>query len=77
MMYMRYVTSAQIKAEPMNYMPYLFNPDQPWLEDPMDPGDFCNLFVDPMGKEAGAHPSPLTKHTQCSRASQTKCRSSR
>ena len=54
MMYMRYVTSAQIKADPEQYTPYLYNPEDPYQEHPMDPMDFCSLYVDPMGKEAGA-----------------------
>ena len=52
MMYMRYVTSAQIKADPMSYAPYLFNPD---FGVQMEPTEFCNQFVDPMGVEAGTH----------------------
>lgn len=53
MIYMRYVTSAQIKADPFSYAPYLYNPDVPYAEEPMDPADFCNHFVECMGKEAG------------------------
>lgn len=52
MMYMRYVTSAQIKSDPFSYAPYLYNPDVPYADEPMDPADFCNHFVECMGKEA-------------------------
>ncbi|EKM52617.1 uncharacterized protein PHACADRAFT_261168 [Phanerochaete carnosa HHB-10118-sp] len=52
MIYMRYVTSAQIKVDPFSYAPYLYNPDEPYADEPMNPADFCNHFVECMGKEA-------------------------
>lgn len=62
--YMRYITAAEIKTSP-NYAPFLFNPD---FGNEMDPIEFCNCFVDPIGVEAGNSAPrlcvqcPLTRH---------------
>ena len=49
-MYLRLLTSAQIRIEPDNFHGFIMNPDT-GVE--MDVKEFCELFVDPMGKEAG------------------------
>ncbi|OJT14251.1 Ubiquitin thioesterase otubain-like [Trametes pubescens] len=48
-MYLRMLTSAEIKSEAMEYSPFLFNPE---TTEPMDPESFCNNFVEAIGKEA-------------------------
>ncbi|KAI0651332.1 cysteine proteinase [Trametes meyenii] len=48
-MYLRMLTSAQIKAEADEFAPFLFNPE---TTEPMDPESFCNNFVEAFGKEA-------------------------
>ncbi|KAI0351661.1 cysteine proteinase [Trametes cingulata] len=48
-MYLRLLTSAQIKSEADIYSPFLFNPE---TGDPMDPESFCNNYVEAIGKEA-------------------------
>ncbi|KAI0632822.1 cysteine proteinase [Trametes polyzona] len=48
-MYLRMLTSAQIKSEAEEYAPFLFNPE---TTEPMDPESFCNNFVEAIGKEA-------------------------
>lgn len=50
MMYMRYLTSAEIRLNPDLYTPYLFNPDS---DGPIDAVQFCIEQVESMGKEAG------------------------
>ncbi|KAI0668900.1 peptidase C65 Otubain-domain-containing protein [Trametes maxima] len=48
-MYLRMLTSAQIKGEADEFAPFLFNPE---TTEPMDPESFCNNFVEAFGKEA-------------------------
>ncbi|KAH9856300.1 cysteine proteinase [Lenzites betulinus] len=47
--FLRLLTSAQIKSEAEEYSPFLFNPE---TTEPMDPDSFCNHFVEAIGKEA-------------------------
>ncbi|KAI0830110.1 cysteine proteinase [Trametes gibbosa] len=47
--FLRLLTSAQIKSEADEYSPFLFDPE---TTDPMDPESFCNNFVEAIGKEA-------------------------
>lgn len=49
-MYLRMLTSAEIKSEASQYSPFLFNPE---TTEPMEPENFCNNFVEAIGKEAG------------------------
>ena len=49
-MYLRMLTSAQIKLDAESYAPFLFNPE---TTEPMEPESFCNNFVEAFGKEAG------------------------
>ncbi|KAH9887088.1 cysteine proteinase [Cubamyces lactineus] len=48
-MYLRMLTSAQIKLDAESYAPFLFNPE---TTEPMEPESFCNHFVEAFGKEA-------------------------
>lgn len=48
--YLRLLTSAQIRADPDAYAPFLFHPD---IGEPMEPREFCEAFVEAVGKEAG------------------------
>ncbi|KAL4071546.1 peptidase C65 Otubain-domain-containing protein [Scleroderma yunnanense] len=48
-MYLRLLTSAQIRTEPDEFVAFIMNPDT-GME--IDVKEFCELFVDPMGKEA-------------------------
>ncbi|KIK56177.1 hypothetical protein GYMLUDRAFT_827122 [Collybiopsis luxurians FD-317 M1] len=47
--YMRMLTSAQIRLDPDNFAPFLFHPE---LGEPMEVREFCEHFVDATGKEA-------------------------
>ncbi|KAJ3557485.1 hypothetical protein NM688_g1448 [Phlebia brevispora] len=47
--YLRLLTSAQIRLDPDAYAPFLFHPE---LGEPMDTRDFCENFVEAVGKEA-------------------------
>ncbi|KAJ3937698.1 MAG: peptidase C65 Otubain-domain-containing protein [Lentinula lateritia] len=47
--YLRMLTSAQIRLDPENFAPFLFHPE---LGEPMEIRDFCEHFVDATGKEA-------------------------
>ena len=49
--YLRLLTSAEIKTNP-DYAAFLFHPE---TGDQMDPENFCNNFVEAVGKEAGEH----------------------
>lgn len=49
-MYLRLLTSAQIRIAPDDFYGFIMNPDTGMQ---MDVKEFCELFVDPMGKEAG------------------------
>lgn len=49
--YLRLLTSAQIRYDPEAYEPFLFHPE---LGEQMTPMDFCNTQVEVAGKEAGA-----------------------
>lgn len=69
--YMRMLTSAQIRLDPDNFAPFLFHPE---LGEPMGVREFCEHFVDATGREAGAYLSllhsillilpPLVDHVQ-------------
>ena len=48
--YLRMLTSAQIRLDPENFAPFLFHPE---LGEPMEIREFCEHFVDATGKEAG------------------------
>jgi len=47
--YLRLLTSAQIRSDPDNFTPFLFHPD---LGELMTTRDFCENFVEAVGKEA-------------------------
>jgi len=47
--YLRLLTSAQIRADPDAYAPFLFHPE---LGIQMEPREFCENFVESVGKEA-------------------------
>ena len=48
--YLRLLTSAQIRADPDDFAPFIFHPE---LGIPMEPREFCENFVESVGKEAG------------------------
>jgi ubiquitin thioesterase protein OTUB1 len=48
--YLRLLTSAQIRADPDEFAPFLFHPE---LGIQMEPREFCENFVESVGKEAG------------------------
>lgn len=48
--YLRLLTSAQIRYDPESYEPFLFNPE---TGEQMTTVDFCNSQVEATGKEAG------------------------
>ena len=48
--YLRLLTSAQIRADPEAFAPFLFHPE---LGNQMEPREFCENFVESVGKEAG------------------------
>ena len=50
MVYLRLLTSAQIRADPDAYAGFLMHPE---LGEPMELRDFCESFVEAVGKEAG------------------------
>lgn len=52
--YLRLVTSAQIRTNPDDYIPYLANPDMPGADILMEPSAFCERYVEATGVEAGA-----------------------
>lgn len=55
--YLRLLTSAQIRADPDEYAPFLFHPE---LGIQMEPQEFCENFVESVGKEAGqCYHSPM------------------
>ncbi|KZT05245.1 cysteine proteinase [Laetiporus sulphureus 93-53] len=62
--YLRLLTSAQMRSEPEKYADVLFHPE---LDEPMELREFCENFVEAVGKEAD-HPqiaaltSALTVH---------------
>ncbi|KAH9837790.1 cysteine proteinase [Rhodofomes roseus] len=47
--YLRLLTSAQIRADPDTYSAFLFHPE---IGEPMEVRDFCETFVEAVGKEA-------------------------
>jgi ubiquitin thioesterase protein OTUB1 len=49
--YLRLLASAQIRNDPDEYAPFLFHPE---LGEPMGTREFCEHFVEAVGKEAGA-----------------------
>jgi ubiquitin thioesterase protein OTUB1 len=50
--YLRLLTSAQIRSDPGYFAPFLFHPD---LGEPMGTREFCENFVEAVGKEAGQY----------------------
>jgi len=50
-MYLRLLTSAQIRTDEDNYSAFLFHPE---TAEPIGVREFCEAFVEPTGKEAGA-----------------------
>ncbi|KAK7440041.1 hypothetical protein VKT23_017292 [Stygiomarasmius scandens] len=48
-MYMRLLTSAQIRLDPDTYSPFLFHPE---IGESMEVREFCENFVEATGKEA-------------------------
>ena len=53
--FLRLLTSAQIRTDPESFEPFLFHPD---LGEPLSIRDFCEGFVEAVGKEAGAQLFP-------------------
>lgn len=49
--FLRLLTSAQIRSDVDSYAPFLFHPE---LGDPLEPREFCENFVEAVDKEAGA-----------------------
>ena len=49
--FLRLLTSAEIRVNPDSYTGFLFHPE---TMEPMDAAAFCSAFVESMGKEAGA-----------------------
>lgn len=49
--YLRLVASAQIRNDPEEYSPFLFHPE---IGEPMGTREFCEHFVEAVGKEAGS-----------------------
>ncbi|KAL0579386.1 hypothetical protein V5O48_002611 [Marasmius crinis-equi] len=49
-MYLRMLTSAQLRLDPDSYAPFLFHPE---TGEPMEVREFCEHFVEATGKEAG------------------------
>ena len=49
--FLRLLTSAEIRVNPDGYTGFLFHPE---TMEPMDAIAFCSAFVEAMGKEAGA-----------------------
>ncbi|TFY55447.1 hypothetical protein EVG20_g9315 [Dentipellis fragilis] len=47
--FLRLLASAQIRTDPESYAPFLFHPD---LGESMTPREFCESFVEAVGKEA-------------------------
>ncbi|KAI0045182.1 cysteine proteinase [Auriscalpium vulgare] len=47
--FLRLLTSAQIRADPDSYAPFLFHPE---IGEQMTVHDFCVMFVEAIGKEA-------------------------
>lgn len=48
--YLRLLTSAQIRADSDSYAAFLFHPE---IGEQMEVRDFCESFVEAVGKEAG------------------------
>ena len=55
--YLRLLTSAQMRSEPEKYADVLFHPE---LDEPMELREFCENFVEAVGKEAGEHLLAIT-----------------
>lgn len=49
-MYLRLLTSAQMRLAPEDFAPFLFHPE---IGEPMEIVPFCENFVESVGKEAG------------------------
>ena len=49
-MYLRLLASAQIRADPSTYEPFLVHPE---ANVQMETHDFCIQFVEAVGREAG------------------------
>ncbi|KAF9264579.1 cysteine proteinase [Marasmius fiardii PR-910] len=48
-MYLRLLTSAQLRSDPDSYSPYLMHPE---TAEMMEVREFCEHFIEPTGKEA-------------------------
>lgn len=48
--FLRLVTSARIRTDPNTYSPFLFNPE---TGEDIEPREFCERYVEAVGKEAG------------------------
>lgn len=48
--FLRLLTSAQIRADPDNYAPFLFHQD---TFEPLPVREFCETSVESVGREAG------------------------
>lgn len=48
--FLRLLTSAQLRAEAETYAPFLFHPE---TGDPLDMRAFCENFVEAVDREAG------------------------
>lgn len=48
--YLRLVASAKIRNDPEEYAPFLFHAE---TGEPMETREFCEHFVEAVGKEAG------------------------
>jgi Peptidase C65 Otubain len=51
-MFMRMLTSAEIRSDPEEYDPFLSHPD---TGEKMPVREFCETFVEVLGKEAGEY----------------------
>jgi ubiquitin thioesterase protein OTUB1 len=54
--FMRMITSAQIRSKPEEYEPFLTHPD---TGEQMGVKEFCETFVEVLGKEAGEQPPTI------------------
>jgi Peptidase C65 Otubain len=59
-MFMRMVTSAQIRREPDEFEPFLTHPD---TGEKMPVREFCETFVEVLGKETGEQQPPCRSKT--------------
>lgn len=66
--FLRLLTSAQIRMDPDSFDAFLFHPD---FGNQMTARDFCETFVEPTGKEAGAILPHLSLNVRGSMSMQT------